>query len=632
MTVTIKLNVSKLVNTNFELSQGIAFSQITDKIGFASAYSEATTIIITQSSSTKSINVSGITILYDNNRVNLAQDEVAVTFTGWFNESTRMEQFLILLELGIVTIENNETTMVLYRLNDKRETVSKSLTRVSFITGTFKAPLGIKNVEIDVINYNIDNPYNYVWIPKLNRYYYITNIQFVTKDLTRLILQEDVLMSHSALIRQQTAYITRYENATVNEIVDERLPLDDKITTEEIFVTDTSSGSLVNVTLDYNNYYVPNVHDDYPNIMITSFSTKVSTNDDNYYLSAPSGSGLPDISAQLNDYERVTFIRPRKLFYLTLAYMSDDAVSSYIESVIRLPFNATNAFGLTTNQYMAIFVRDKYIDQYGEYVPYDSPTATPLETYQPDWQNGKRGAVPYLIIKDFTYSHTSTFDDLEPYANYEIYIPFVGWIQIPSYKFFNKRILIYYSMDAKTGMATAYIYNYTNKYIIWSGTCQLGTKIDMTATNQIENIRQKQSNDMNMLLGLLSSAVSIGVGAYSGNSVAVVGGVLSGGKAIASYVNANNQIFERAQISFGSSNGCIYAPKKVMIRKSYHARRVNVTDYHRLEGKPYNSYSTLTGLTGYVEIGDINFDAKGNNIYGDEITEIVQLLKSGVIL
>ena len=195
--------------------------------------------------------------------------------------------------------------------------------------------------------------------------------------------------------------------------------------------------------------------------------------------------------------------------------------------------------------------------------------------------------------------------------------------------------MIYYTIDLKTGISTAYIYSYTDKFVIWSGTCQLGIKIDMTTSNQIENIKQKQANDLNMLLGLISSAISIGVGVVSENPVAITGGVLSASKTIASNVNANNQIFERATMSFGSANGGLYANSdvKVRITKHYSVATINEPTYKHMQGLPYNAYlNNISSLSGYTEFGEIHFDAKGNNIYSDEVEEIVALLKDGVIL
>lgn len=524
---------------------------------------------------------------------------------------------------------NGVTNILTYKLNDERDAVNKSLIVLASLTGNFKAPISIKNIELDIVDYAMDD-FNYVYIPKLHRFYYVSNVQFTTNEYTRLLLQEDVLMSWQSLIKQQNAFITRYENADNNSLVDTRLPLEDKLTNLELTLTD-STVSLVNCTFKFDITTYNNV----PNIMIISFSTTQNIPRDTQTYNAPVG--LPNQSSQFNTREWANFIKLDVLKDFVNAYLTDDTVSSFFETILWLPFDCTNLFDLQHTNGMALYVKNKYIDNTGVYRDDDDDTHTPMTTYQSRLGSTSKhvnGVCPYIIIADFTYVlPTLKFYDREPYANYEFFIPFVGWIKVEAEKFINKRILVYYSMDLKTGIATAYIYNYTEQYIIWSGNCQLGIKIDLTTTNQLENIRQKQANDLNMILGLISSAVAIGIGAVSENPVAIVGGVLSASKTIASNVNANNQIFERASMSFGSANGSLYTKETVSIRKIYH-EPLSITNsvYKKLEGLPYNKYGALSSLTGYIEIGDIHFDAKGENIYNVEIDEIVALLKGGVIL
>lgn len=542
-------------------------------------------------------------------------------------------RFWEFVQLGIISViaGSGETTLFAFKQNAENDKMQKELTLIDVINGKFNHMIALKNVNVDVYNYARD--YNYIFIPSLNRYYYVDSVEIVSADISRLHLKEDVLMSWQDLIKSQKAFVTRYEQSANNlELFDERRPLADKI---EIInftssLTDTPLvNSFVNCTLDFSN----DGANPYPNIMVVTYSTDTPARIyANTKITAPSGSGLPDITSQLNNYEWVSFITPFELDELSHAYYSNDAVSSYIESVIWLPFNPISPFSLITSSSHAIFVRDKYIDNTGNYVN-SGGTGTPLPCYHTNASLNKSGICPYLIIKDFTCPTISSLSDREPHTNYEFYIPFVGWVKVDSSKISNSRILIYYTMDLKSGISTAYIYNYTKQFVIWSGTCQLGIKIDMTTSNLIENTKQKQANDLNMILGMLSSAVSFGVGVASENPVAIMGGVLSAGKTIAGYVNANNQIFERAQMSFGTASGSLYSNLEFKCIKSTHELlTIDVDTYKHMQGLPYNNYvASMTTLSGYVEVGEIHFDPKNADIYQDEITEIVELLQKGVI-
>ena len=301
-----------------------------------------------------------------------------------------------------------------------------------------------------------------------------------------------------------------------------------------------------------------------------------------------------------------------------------------------MPFNPISAFQLQYSLDNFIPANYRYAMQDGTWAPIILPPnvdANVIHCYWPLKTAGAWGTCPYFIIKDFTFTPLSEqFYMIEPYSNFEFYIPFVGWVKVESRKFFNQRVLIYYSMDMKTGEATAYIYNYTDQYVIWSGQCQLGQKIDITTTNIEENIKQKQTNVSNMILGSLASAVSIGLGVATENPLAIAGGTMGLTKSIASGVNKNRMIFDRAQTQAGSGTNSLYANKDFKIRVTYN-NKINITEsvYAKIQGYPYNQYTSLSSLTGYVEIGEIHFEFKRNAIYQDEVSEIVDLLQKGVI-
>lgn len=554
----------------------------------------------------------------------LSTTSTYIIIEGTFDKQYLEDLYYLIKENIIELLENDEILLFCYKLNCEDTRIDKSnyITYVKSISGVFNHSISVKTLNIDLEGF-ISNQFNYVYIVNLNRFYFVDSVEILTSDITRLHLKEDVLYSWNTLIRSQSyAFVSRYENADVPTLVDERLPLKDNLVSEYLNLTDTTTGSKQNCTFDFN------VASNKPNIMITSLSTEVQGG--HGYAHAVSGTILPDVGSTLNNLEYVRFIEKDYLYYLNKAYISDDATSSYIQSVILLPFDATTLFNLSYNN-VAIYVKDKFIDSSGDYAPVLS-SYTPLKSYASPLTID--GVSPYIIIKDFKYTKNDIkFYDYEPYSNYEIFIPFVGWVKITFEKFVNQRILVYYTIDLKTGISTAYIYNYTNDYIIWSGTCQVGVKLDLTTTNQIENTKQKQASDLNMILGSIGGALAITGGVLTGNPLLIGGGALSIGKTIASNVNTHNMIFDRAQTSFGSNTGAMYSSTSVYIRKTYH-EVVSVSDnytFKHVNGLPYNRYIGLSSLTGYAEISEIHFNPQENEIYQDEISEIISLLQNGVI-
>lgn len=539
------------------------------------------------------------------------------------------------LSSGIINEPKNYTFVVLYSLNDQRNKLSKTITIKGLMSGIVKSPIGIKQLTLDIENYDYKgtNFFNYVFIPDLNRYYYVSNIEFQSKQITRILLTEDVLMSWKNLIKLQSAFITRYENSTNDKkLIDERLPVSD---TYEVSNYTPINSTLKNVTFNYN-LYDDSEEINVRNIVINTYTTNLYSSLKLKPINPPTGSGLPIISSQRSRQMFRALIDLGSYGALTRANVEDDATASFISSMIWLPFNPSGIFPNTQSTNF-IHCGSKVLDQAdgGKWVNYGSETLPVHSTWIHD------GECPYLVLADFTFNSTggitpiSNSDDItiyKPYSLWEIYIPFVGWVEVNINQVKDKRILVTYALDLQTGLSTAYIYNYTDQKVIYSTTCQIGIKLNFVTSNEIENTKQKQANDLNMILGTLSSLISVGVGAYSGNAVAVAGGVINMGKTIAQKVNSNNMLLERGQINFGSSNTALYSPLYVSVRRSYHSKiTIDFTTYKKLQGLPYNKYDSVASLTGYVEIGDINFNSLNNNIYNTEIDEIVALLKNGVI-
>ena len=556
----------------------------------------------------------------DINILGISDNSTYIEFSAVLSSQSNI---LKLIDADVLSFPN-QTLLYAYKQNSENDNLTKTLTFVTIVVGEFNHSIGVKNLNIDMQDFA--NSFNYVFIPSLNRYYYVDSIEIISADITRLHLKEDVLMSWKSLIKQQSAFITRYENSTNIKIVDERYPLEDKLTT--LYITPVQSTSpLTNTTLNFapdNSKF---------KILVSSISDDLAQKHD---VSAPTGTSLPSFTSLQSKNERNAFITFEQLSYLLGAVIDDDAIMSFINSVILLPFDPESVYtNASTDGFIdyVVIANDKYLcDDYKFHKYEDIPVGVSVVSTK----GTTADASPYFIIADFTLTASTLFEncfDYEPYTTWEIYVPFVGWVKVNAEQCLGKRLLIYYTLDYKTGMGTAYIYNRTSNVLIWSSSCQLGIKLDLTTTNAAEIARQKQANELNMILGLVASAVSIGVGVASENPVAVVGGVLSASKTIASNVNANNMLFERAQTSFGTSEGVFHTPNNVMVRRTYHASYMNsLTTYKHMQGLPYKNYVTdMSALSGYVEVGEIHFDPKNNIIYQDEITEIIDLLQKGVI-
>lgn len=130
-------------------------------------------------------------------------------------------ELLELEKLNIIKIIplQDETLLHLYSLNSENNVLDKDITIRSIISGKFNHSIGVKSLNIDIVNLPMN--FNYVYIPSLNRYYYVDSVEVISNDVRRLMLKEDVLMSWKDLIKQQSAFVDRQENLYDSDIVDD---------------------------------------------------------------------------------------------------------------------------------------------------------------------------------------------------------------------------------------------------------------------------------------------------------------------------------------------------------------------------------------------------------------------------
>lgn len=88
----------------------------------------------------------------------------------------------------------------LYKMNDPDNKLNKSLMSEKDVDGNFRGPVDIQSPVISLTGFNYKD-YNYCYIEKLDRYYFITDITIKRKDFLVMQLDIDVLQSHKAKIK-----------------------------------------------------------------------------------------------------------------------------------------------------------------------------------------------------------------------------------------------------------------------------------------------------------------------------------------------------------------------------------------------------------------------------------------------
>ena len=138
----------------------------------------------------------------------------------------------------------------LYKNTSEENAIEKIITDKKTIEGTLKTTIDITDFSV-IFNFFEDwNNYNYVYIEKLKRYYFVESKRIVNNSLVEYDLIEDVLMSFKDLIREQNILLTESETAfngsKNNYTAENKLTVVNSYEMEDLFNTD-KSGVLITV-------------------------------------------------------------------------------------------------------------------------------------------------------------------------------------------------------------------------------------------------------------------------------------------------------------------------------------------------------------------------------------------------
>lgn len=231
-------------------------------------------------------------------------------------------------------------------------------------------------------------------------------------------------------------------------------------------------------------------------------------------------------------------------------------------------------------------------------------------------------------LKIGTYTATrehNNFLDFEPYTTFTLSIPFFDRINVPC-KYMYAGINIYMSIDFNSGQATIYITDKgsTNDVPLVTQSTQLAIDLPLGSSNQ----EQQNRNNILQTISLIGSGLGLVAGVASGNPLITAGSIGLGAKAITTYLQNNVDTYS-GQSGSGGRNA-IACDRGMYVFKET-VSNVQEAPAH-IVGRPCNQTGLLSSFTGFTQVGEIHFNPMNNEIYQDEIEEIVSLLQTGVIL
>lgn len=451
---------------------------------------------------------------------------------------------------------------------------------------------------------------NYLYIPDFNRYYFINDITSVRNNLWRLTTHVDVLMSYQKEISETNAFVSRNEFSYDNMVKDDLMTY---YYDKNVFEYIPIKGNYVNKTFTS----TTNIFND--NITITCINEDIEFNLDSV---TPPVSSLPTVTANTSgdDMMYKTYCTyPVNITHLAKRLIGNNSnLANFIISIVAFPFlidykaNSTHPLKLGTTELK------------------DTGSSSSLNNDAVKVDDLDKNISKYYVIADFTISGSS-FQDYEPYTQYEIFLPYLGWIPLSADVILNKRLIVYYIVNYQTGKSQVTIYDITNSKIVYTSNAQVGVVIPVNSTNAREVNDQRNSNNIGLGVGLLTSTLSTAVGVATFNPFAVASGLIASGSTIANYIQNQNTNYLRATGSIGSGQSGLYLPQEVKIRKTSYKPKNYDINFSRLFGKPLNQYVKLGDLSGFTIVGDEHLENFGSALKS-ECDEIKILLKEGVIL
>lgn len=487
-----------------------------------------------------------------------------------------------------------------------------------------------------------NNPYgfNYVYIPDLKRYYFVKSINLLRKNILSFSLHVDVLM-YTTFITNQTGFVARNENEYNIELPDERRIIKNEISTDIIEVIDVTSeytAKKLDFITDFTRKGGGAVAEYFYNIIAVVHNTDVTRQFivDSCENFTPSNA----LKQQVGD-NRLPLVRTGSISLrngmnfilnvyeagqlLDFIVNSDSTLASSVGSIFAYPIDFKASY------------RDLPTEWDRMQKPFKIRDVSILDSItHPVHMCVGGGLMDSYLYRVFEIPDVvDDFNDLNPYATYELNIPYYGYYKLDYNAVRGHRLAIYYIINYTDGSATVQIYDITVDSLIISLQTQLGYEIPKNMSNITDVRNRHDANNTSFGFSLLGSALAILGGIVTSNPIAVAGGVIGAGKSTGDYVkNEKTNIFTTT-VNFNGSSSPVYSPQTLFIRRTKHLIQYQINaDFLSESGGVLNQLRKLNTLTGYTEIADIPnilYPPTGDIPTDKEIEEIISILKSGVI-
>lgn len=231
--------------------------------------------------------------------------------------------------------------------------------------------------------------------------------------------------------------------------------------------------------------------------------------------------------------------------------------------------------------------------------------------------------------------------DYSPYTKIQLWLPFIGFVQLDPDEVMEMQISVKYHVDCMTGDCVAYVSTGSSVMQprvlgIYNGNCGMQTPMARTSYDNV----------ISCAFGLVGAAASAGAG-YVGGGAALGAMAESGAKEASVAAHRAGLNAHLASRLASSTMSAVAGAKTTSIKSGttggalgfmgvltpylliHTPRQSKPSNYIGMKGYPSNIGGIVGDFTGYVEFSDVRLNVPALE---NEVDEIYELLKGGVLI
>lgn len=213
-------------------------------------------------------------------------------------------------------------------------------------------------------------------------------------------------------------------------------------------------------------------------------------------------------------------------------------------------------------------------------------------------------------IGTFTISQVyGSFLDFSPFTTYEVYLPYVGYVQLDSNFILNKELKLFVYIDKLTLIGKYQIIRTSDNMLIGEWEFNAGAELPISATNYAQANTQKAAN-------LLSSGLSFVAGK--------IGGTIEG---LANAITTQTHVSNSGKMSANTAN-MTNRMAYIRITRPYYQ---DIQGFAHALGRMCNLGLNLSQLNGFTKIAG-SPDLGGLSCTQEEKDELENILTSGFVI